>query len=118
MRGKALHALWLLTLGSCAVGPSYHAPHTQAPKQFAAQSATDSVTSAEPLTGDELSHWWHQLNDPELDSLVDRAIQANPDIEIALTRLQEVRTQQAVLIGDALPSASAGGFSGAAPGAI
>ena len=35
--------------------------------------------------------WWRSFVDPELDSLVERAIRSYPDIEIALDRLQEAR---------------------------
>jgi NodT family efflux transporter outer membrane factor (OMF) lipoprotein len=58
--------------------------------------------------------WWRSFGDPELDSLVERAIQSNPDIEIALDRLQEARTQEAVVMGRAMPAfdASAAQASG------
>jgi len=49
---------------------------------------------------DNLIEWWKSLRDPELDSLVDRAIESNLDLEIALTRLQEARTQELVVIGE------------------
>ena len=64
--------------------------------------------------GAYLIEWWKSLRDPELDSLVDRAIESNLDLEIALTRLQEARTQELVVIGEALPSGegSAGGGIG------
>jgi NodT family efflux transporter outer membrane factor (OMF) lipoprotein len=109
---------WLvLTLGGCAVGPNYHAPHTTPPPAFdAAAPANSAMAGAAPAGPGDLTQWWHALNDPELDSLVDRAVRANPDIEIALTRLQEVRAQEAVLVGDALPEVSASGFSGRGTG--
>ncbi|PWT76210.1 MAG: RND transporter, partial [Proteobacteria bacterium] len=58
--------------------------------------------------------WWRALNDAELDSLVARAVQSNPNLEIALTRLQEARTFEAVVAGTALPYAEAS--AGAAKG--
>jgi NodT family efflux transporter outer membrane factor (OMF) lipoprotein len=66
--------------------------------------------------GVDLSQWWHALHDPELDALVERAVRANPDIEIALTHLQEVRTGQVVLVGAALPEAAAGAAGGRGTG--
>jgi NodT family efflux transporter outer membrane factor (OMF) lipoprotein len=53
----------------------------------------------------DASVWWRSLGDPELDSIVERAIRSNPDIEIALDRLEEARTQEAVVLGYALPRA-------------
>jgi len=61
---------------------------------------------------DNLIEWWKSLRDPELDSLVDRAIESNLDLEIALTRLQEARTQELVVIGEALPASGATGGGG------
>ena len=52
----------------------------------------------------ELARWWQCLNDPELDSLVSRAIEANLDLGIALARVQEARTKVAGAVGQALPS--------------
>src|ERR1039458_6236066 len=76
-------------LAGCAVGPNYHVPQTVTPRNFVAAPA--AAVNAAPATNPavDLTQWWHSLNDPELDSLIDRTIRANPDIEIALTRLQE-----------------------------
>jgi NodT family efflux transporter outer membrane factor (OMF) lipoprotein len=51
--------------------------------------------------------WWKSLNDPELDSLVERAVKSNLDLEIALTRLQQARTYESVVVGHALPEVDA-----------
>jgi NodT family efflux transporter outer membrane factor (OMF) lipoprotein len=58
--------------------------------------------------------WWHSFDDQELDALVEKAIQSNPDLQIALDRVQEARTQEAVVMGLLLPhaDASAGGGLG------
>jgi len=89
-------------LAGCAVGPDYRTPQTKVPDAFAAASKTSGTTPAavhvDPLT------WWRALNDPLLDSLIERAVQANPSLEIALTRLQEARTFETVVLGQALPA--------------
>jgi outer membrane protein TolC len=95
-------SVWLV---GCAVGPNYHSPKTVAPPQFVAAPSA----AAQPVTGPP---WWHSLDDPELDALIERAIGANPDIAIALTRLQEARTREVVLAGDALPEVVASGAAG------
>ena len=99
-----------LALSSCAVGPDYHAPEPPLPQRFVA-SASNSNLVAAPDRPAEANQWWRTLHDRELDSLVDRAIAANPTLEIALERLQQARAQEAVVIGVALPiaEASAGG---------
>jgi NodT family efflux transporter outer membrane factor (OMF) lipoprotein len=62
----------------------------------------------------DIARWWQALNDPELNSLVERAIRENPDAQIALTRLQKARTQEAVVMGVSLPQVEISG--GAARG--
>jgi len=99
-------------LAGCAVGPNYHAPRTSPPEEFAASVRGASVTSADPAV--DLAQWWRALKDPELDSLIERAIRANPDIEIALARLQETRYQVAAMTSAILPEVGGGG--GAAHG--
>jgi len=98
-------------LGGCAVGPNYHAPQIPVPDAF--------ITAGSPAkagAGVDLSKWWEALGDRELNSLIERAIHANPDIEIALTRLQEVRTQEAAHLGAALPTISASAAGGRGTG--
>ena len=51
----------------------------------------------------DLVDWWKSIDDPELDSLVRRAVQDNPDIELAMSRLQEARTIEAISTSGALP---------------
>src|SRR3984957_16535803 len=99
-------------LVGCAVGPNYHAPPTSPPKEFVVSVPGAGATSADPAV--DLAQWWRALKDPELDSLIERAIRANPDIEIALARLQETRYQVAAMTSAILPEVGAGG--GAAHG--
>jgi NodT family efflux transporter outer membrane factor (OMF) lipoprotein len=63
-----------------------------------------------------LDRWWHSLGDAELDSLVERAVANNLDVEIALARLQEARTEEAVVLGEALPAGAVTGAAGKGTG--
>lgn len=92
-------------LSGCAVGPDYQKPDLPAPDKFAAADATKQP-SVDP------AQWWKTLGDDELNSLVERAVTANPDLAIALYRLQEARTQEAVLLGNALPKGDIAGAAG------
>ncbi len=103
-------------LTGCAVGPNYHVPKTVAPPEFVAAPSSAGRPAPAMQRAVDLTQWWHSLNDPELDSLIDRAIRANPDIEVALTRLQEVRTREAVLVGDVLPEVAASAAAGRGTG--
>lgn len=112
MRRSCLLAL-ATGLAGCAVGPDYRMPDLPVPDAFlppVVQIAhrTDRKASV------DLTEWWRSLHDPELESLVRRAIDSNLDLEIALTRLQEARTQELVVIGESLPAGegSAGGGVG------
>jgi NodT family efflux transporter outer membrane factor (OMF) lipoprotein len=111
-RLKPFAAATALMLAGCTVGPDYREPHIDVPQNFASPSAVGSVkppksrpsptiASAPPV---DLARWWKGLNDPQLDSLVSRAIEANLDLGIALTRVQEARTKVAGAVGQALPS--------------
>jgi NodT family efflux transporter outer membrane factor (OMF) lipoprotein len=37
--------------------------------------------------------WWRQFRDPALDALVDRALEANPDLMVAAARIEQARAQ-------------------------
>ena len=103
-------SLVCLALASCAVGPDYHPPNPLLPQSFVAGPVDRAVRhpNSNPL---ETAQWWRIFHDPELDSLVERAIASNPNLEMALDRLQQARAQEAVVIGAALPEAegTAGG---------
>lgn len=115
MRASQVLSVVALALGlaGCTVGPNYHTPQMKLPEGFAAASNAQTALGAGHEAIDP-AKWWHALNDAELDSLIERAIQANPSLEIALTRLQEARTYEAVVAGVALPylDASAGAARG------
>jgi NodT family efflux transporter outer membrane factor (OMF) lipoprotein len=98
MSTRALLAACLtLLLTACAVGPNYHPPQVQLPDHYAA------APPAMDNSAIELAAWWRALKDPELDSLIDRAITANPDIKIALDHLQAARTYEAGMLSTVLP---------------
>jgi NodT family efflux transporter outer membrane factor (OMF) lipoprotein len=97
-------------LAACAVGPSYRTPKPDLPPGY----VSAAPTSGGPAV--DLKVWWRALNDEELDSLVDRAVTSNPDIQIALYRLQQARTYEAVVIGYALPEVDATAAAGRGTG--
>jgi NodT family efflux transporter outer membrane factor (OMF) lipoprotein len=89
-------------LSGCAVGPDYETPIVGIPKLFGKASLIPAV-AGDPAAADFV-RWWQVLHDPQLNALIERAIASNPDIEIALTRVQEARTQQVVVLGAMLPT--------------
>lgn len=97
-------ALLALVAGGCAVGPNYQRPAVNTPARW-----------SEPLAGGEtnapvsLAGWWKNFNDPELDSLIDRAVQSNLDLHIARARVQEARARYGIAAADLWPSADVSG---------
>ncbi len=96
MNNKLIHLAPLsclaLLLTGCSVGPDYHgAPTLPVSAKFA--RLPDSGVS----TGQTQSHWWLAFHDDRLNQLIVKAMQHNPDLDIARARLQESR---AALAGD------------------
>ena len=118
---------FLLTLGAslvagCAVGPNYRTPQLPTPAGYAEAQSSAPAPGPGAGTADnapppvDLTGWWHALKDPELDSLIERAVSGNPDIIIALDRLQAARTFEAAIIGTVLPEAQAAAGGGRGTG--
>jgi len=80
----------LVLVAGCAsipsVGPNYHPPQTAV-----------STNWSEPQLGGttngpvQIVEWWKTFNDPELDSLVERAVKANYNLRLAVGRLHAAR---------------------------
>jgi NodT family efflux transporter outer membrane factor (OMF) lipoprotein len=99
-------------LSGCTVGPNYHPPATTMPSSFV--SAVPPAT--QPAVAVDVSQWWKSLDDSELNSLVERAVAANPDLQIALMRLQQARAEEYAIGGIALPEVDAYGAVGRGSG--
>jgi NodT family efflux transporter outer membrane factor (OMF) lipoprotein len=90
-------------LCGCSAGPDYAPFSLRTPFAFASSGAERSARPGR-WAGADLTHWWRAFRDPELNSLVERAVAANLDIEIALDRLQQARTRVLQWVGASLPS--------------
>jgi NodT family efflux transporter outer membrane factor (OMF) lipoprotein len=107
---------WIAGLTACAVGPNYRAPKPDLPPAFASRGSANSAAAASQAGAPDLATWWRSLNDEELNSLVDRAVKSNLDLGLALDRLQQARTYEAVVVGDALPTVDASAAAGRGTG--
>lgn len=96
-----------LGMAGCAVGPNYKAPRAPLPTAYdtgpSAPAATTRPATQPVVRPIDLARWWQSLDDPELDSLVERAIRSNLDLKIALNRLQEARAEEYVVSGGTMP---------------
>lgn len=101
VRTAALLALagFGLSAGVAANAP-VSAPTVAVPAQWQ-HTATSSALDTAALT-----EWWHRFNDPTLDALVARALQASPDLRSALAKIDEARARHGVQRATALPSVS------------
>lgn len=84
----------LLLLNGCSVGPNYHQPKTSVAAAFGNANQTNVTT------GDISVTWWRGFNDPELDSLINRALATNQDLRIATARVREERALRSGAIAD------------------
>jgi NodT family efflux transporter outer membrane factor (OMF) lipoprotein len=107
---KAIVAFVVVGAAGCAAGPSYRTPKPDTPSHFVAN------TSGQHAAEVDLAVWWKSLGDPELNSLVERAVKSNLELEIALTRLQQARTFESVVVGHALPEVNASAAAGRGTG--
>lgn len=111
---RSLFVVLAAVLTACAAGPNYRTPKSDAPPSFAAHGAATAAAPSAPTV--DLAAWWRALNDEELDSLVERAVESNLDLKIALDRLQQARTYEAVVVGHALPEVDASAAAGRGTG--
>jgi NodT family efflux transporter outer membrane factor (OMF) lipoprotein len=57
----------------------------------------------------DLKQWWTRLDDPALNSLIERATEANLDLAIAAQRVREARAQRGVAAGAGQPQVNVDG---------
>lgn len=74
-------------LPGCTVGPDYQGPPAVANGSVQASQfrRAEGVTLQHP----ELAHWWLALGDAHLNTLIDLALSASPDLEIARARVRQ-----------------------------
>jgi NodT family efflux transporter outer membrane factor (OMF) lipoprotein len=75
-----------MTIAGCAAGPDYHSPKTQAPANWSEAQLGGTTNAIMPIIA-----WWKTFNDPELTSLIERAVATNHDLRIADGRLRQAR---------------------------
>jgi len=100
--------LAILILTGCAtVGPDYVPPDTSVSATWNTQFK--GGLTAEEMDPQALAAWWATLNDPELSSLIDRAVLGNLDLKKALARVREARARRGMAKADLFPTLDATG---------
>jgi multidrug efflux system outer membrane protein len=106
MRLRTLSSLLLCTLlTACGtVGKDYAGPPaTPRPAAFSRTGAGAGQDGG----GQVAASWWRTLNDTELDSLEQRALHANPSLDLARARLRQARASLRLERANELPNGSA-----------
>jgi multidrug efflux system outer membrane protein len=100
----ALALVLAATVAACAVRPAYKPP-TVAPSAMRNADPTLVVEQAfDP-------RWWGQFEDPVLDDLVTRALNANHDVRIAVARVDQARAIFDDVKLDRYPTVTAGALA-------
>ncbi|TBW40282.1 efflux transporter outer membrane subunit [Siculibacillus lacustris] len=100
-RTGAAAAFLALLLSGCAVGPDATSTDIALPAHWQRGGDGRSVTP------EALGEWWRDFRDPQLDSLVARAVEGNLDVASAKAKIREARALRREAVGGLLPSLDA-----------
>jgi NodT family efflux transporter outer membrane factor (OMF) lipoprotein len=91
----------------CAVGPNYHASDPEVPQSYGELGSKPGEPSGPEADAGHLRRWWTAFGDPTLDSLIDRALLSNRDLQTAISRVREARADRDVAAGSLIPEVDA-----------
>lgn len=105
MPSKLICLAMVMLLSACAAGPAYERPEVKLPANW--QSPV-----AEPSAGPAPTAWWTRFKSPELDGLMEAALEGNRDLKAAASRIGQARALARVAGAGLLPEVVAlGGAS-------
>jgi len=96
---------YILAMAGCTVGPDYHRQDANVPLAWVGKTEPIKHSSAYA----DLVNWWTGFNDPNLTSLVERAINTNLDLLQAQVRIRQARAARGIAAGGLWPTANANG---------
>jgi NodT family efflux transporter outer membrane factor (OMF) lipoprotein len=99
--------LLALFVAGCTVGPDYKKPDIPVPSSYSAPSQVVAPLSMPVSESVDLTQWWKQFHDAELERLIARALAQNPDQLTAESRVREAREQEIVAGAKGLPQVNA-----------
>jgi len=91
----------LLLVSGCAVGPDYQRPAVTTPPAF---TEAGPWKEAQPMDSLPKAEWWKVFQDPALDQLETRAVQASPTLQAALDRFREALAAARATEGSLYPA--------------
>lgn len=98
MTHRILSGIACLCLASCTVGPDHVKPDLtpQTPSKWRWQTAA-------PRDAEPRGEWWKVFRDSELNWLQTLALQANPDLQAAMARVDQARAGARISVSGWLP---------------
>jgi len=102
MRRVVASVALALVLTGCALGPDYRRPPIVSPEVW-----RDGQPAPDPASLADLA-WWELFQDDELRRLVQTATEANKDLRIAVTRVDQARALLGVTRSAQFPEINAG----------
>ena len=97
----AVAAAAVTAVSGCMVGVDYKQPVTKAPTDYGESHAGPTTRASEPI---DLAIWWRSFHDPELNSLINRAIHDNNTLLQAEARVRQARAQLGIEWGNEFPT--------------
>lgn len=122
----AILALCGILAAGCRVGPDFRPPKVNVPGGWTGVSA-DAANNPGIATEDaaELSAWWRNFRDPQLNALIDEALRSNLGLRQAQARILQARAARTIAesglypivdaTGNITTSGSTGSLSGDSP---
>lgn len=99
---QVIVSVLLLSFTGCSVGPNYKPPPTKTPSAWTGAGAGITTNGT-----DRLTDWWRSLDDPTLDSLIERATRSNYDLQAAAARVRIARALRGAVMSDFIPTIGA-----------
>ncbi|MES1926454.1 efflux transporter outer membrane subunit [Salinisphaera sp. T31B1] len=95
---KAVLLVAVAGLSACTLGPDYERPDIDLPN-----SALDATLLSQSQQ-DAMAYWWTRYRDPQLNELIDDALDDNLDIALQAARFREARAQLGLANANLFPS--------------
>jgi outer membrane protein, multidrug efflux system len=98
----------LMSLPACvSVGPDYVKPVTSVSPAW--HTRLENGLNAQQTDSAKLAQWWEMFGDPELTSLISRAVKNNLDLKQAASRIREARAARSISKAGLFPTLDASG---------
>ncbi len=82
--------LFSILISGCSLNPDYAKPEVRIPEQWSSHDKHIIMTDSVRLP--ELA-WWQQFDDPQLNNLIQEALQQNNDVHLALANLENAQAE-------------------------